>query len=91
MTDRLGAWGASFIGGTYGASSPDAVLFDGSTGYASFAGAGFPSAQAAFVVRAYAGDDASNAKRELLAFVARGLGTITVSIADASYSLSLTI
>jgi hypothetical protein len=91
LTDRLGAWGALFTGGAYGASSPDAVLLDGSTGYASFAGAGFPSSQAAFVVRAYTGADASNTKRALLAFAAQGLGTITVSLTGASYGLALTL
>ena len=91
LTDRLGAWGASFTGGAYGASSPDAVLFDGSTGAASFAGAGFLSTQAAFVVRAYAGAEASFFKRDLLAFAAAGLGTITVSVTGTSYGLSLTI
>jgi hypothetical protein len=91
LNDRLGVWGASFTGGAYGATSPDAVLLDGSTGYARFAGAGFLSTQAAFVVRAYAVDDALFSKRDLLAFAAQGLGTITVSVTGASYGISLTL
>jgi hypothetical protein len=91
LADRVGAWGASFTGGAYSVSSPDAVLFDGSTGYASFPIAGFLSSQASFVVRANAGIDVTNAKRALLAFAAQGLGTITVSVTGSSYGLSLTL
>jgi hypothetical protein len=91
FTDRIGAWGASFTGGTYGVTPPDAVFFDGNDGSASFMGAGFPGSQAAFVVRASASTETTVMKRSLLDVMAQGIGTIRVTMSGSRFDLSLTL
>jgi hypothetical protein len=94
LTDRIGGWSAQFVAGAYSSKTPNAVMLDGSTGYARFIGAGFLGSQAAFVVRTHAAREAAGAgaaTRALLAVAAQGLGTITITHVGGVFGLSMTL